>query len=220
MPAPHRKLQITGVFKGRPVMHCFKFCLALGLMITFPICVLAQSAVGNSHLPIENPADPEPKEAQAIYEQLKGRIAEGYALSKLSIVEDYQSWTRYNAAPYVSATHGSRFVNNYANRAGAAYGTMKEGEKLPVGTVLAKDAITITDDGKQLPGALFVMEKLIAGSNPPTGDWRYVVVNPDGSFFGDTTGDEPQLVDYCHTCHLQVAERDYTFFVREDYRVK
>lgn len=200
-------------------MQFFKSVLAALLSIGFAGPAMAQSEVGNSHLPIENPADLEQQEAQAIYEDLMDRMAQGYAISRLDIIKGYQSWTRYNTAPYISATHGSRFVNNYANETGASYGTMKEGEVLPAGTVLAKDAITITEDGKRLPGAMFVMDKLAAGASPKTADWRYVVVNPDGSLFGDTTGDDPQLVDYCHTCHEQVADRDYTFYVREDYRV-
>jgi len=181
---------------------------------------LAQDGVGDAHLPILNPAEPTPEEAQRIYDELKERMADGYALSKLDIVEDYQSWQRYNTVPYMSATHGSRFINNYANDKAKNYGRLKEGETFAAGTVFAKDAITITEDGKQFPGALFVMEKMPKGTNEPTADWRYIVVNPDGSFFGDTTGDEPQLVQYCHACHIQVADDDYVFYVPEDYRAK
>lgn len=225
MPVPYRKLQFTGIIKGRPVMRCFKTCLTIVFLSAFAVPVFslpapAQDGVGNAHLPIKNPASPEPEEAEQVYSALKERMAEGYALSKLEIVDNYQSWRRYNTVPYISATHGSRFVNSYANDKTENYGKLKEGETYAVGTVFAKDAITITEDDKQLPGALFVMEKLAAGTSEPTANWRYVVVNPDGSLFGDTTGEEADLVGYCHTCHEGVADQDYTFFVRKKYRVK
>lgn len=180
----------------------------------------AQDGVGSAHLPIDNPSELPPAQLEQIYNELKQRMAEGYALSKLEIIDDYQSWRRYNTAPYLSATHGLRFINNYANEKGRGYGTLSVGQSLPAGTVLAKDAMTLTADGKNFPGALFIMEKLPAGANSETADWRYLVVNPDGSLFGDTKGDEPELVDYCHACHESKADQDYVFLIPEEFRVK
>ena len=120
----------------------------------------------------------------------------------------------------MSGTHGQRFVNNYANATARNYGTLGQGEKLPEGSVLAKDSMTITDEDHVFPGALFVMEKLAAGASPGTADWRYLMIIPDGSLFGDTTGDGPERVRYCHACHASAADRDYTFFVPEHYRMQ
>ena len=45
------------------------------------------------------------------------------------------------------------------------------------------------------------------------------MVMPDGSLFGDTMGDRAGAVAYCHVCHEAVADRDYTFYVPEEYRI-
>lgn len=199
---------------GRTLIACAAFAFSLVSIGS----AQAQQTLGESHIAVQNPAELSKDEANAIYDKLKEMMASGYGISQMALVENYQSWARYNSAPYLSATHGQRFVNNYANEAGKAYGSLKEGEKLPQGTVLAKDSITVKDDGKFYPGALFLMEKLGAGASPETADWRYVVINPDGSLAGDTTGDGPELVKYCHDCHVGVAEMDYIFYVPEDYR--
>lgn len=179
----------------------------------------AQSAGEDAHIAIENPATLSKDEAQQVYKSLQRRMARGYGAAQLDILTNYQNWPLFNDAPYISATHGQRFVNSYANRMAHNYGTLQKGEKLPVGSVLAKDSITVTDEGNTHPGALFVMEKLPAGSSPDTADWRYIMVLPDGSLFGDTMGDRSQSVAYCHDCHTGVAERDYTFFVPEEFIV-
>jgi hypothetical protein len=179
----------------------------------------AQSNAQSAHIAIDDPASLSKDEAQRIYNDLMDRMDKGYASSGLEIISGYQDWPKFNDAPYVSTTHGQRFVNNYANTLALGYGTMKEGEKLPVGSVLAKDSMTVTQEDHIFPGALFVMEKLPAGQSPATADWRYVMILPDGSIFGDTIGDRRKSVAYCHGCHQAVADRDYTFYVPEKYRV-
>jgi len=181
--------------------------------------VAAQSSGEDAHIAIENPADLSKDEALRIYESLQRRMARGYGAAQLDLLLNYQNWPLFNDAPYISATHGQRFVNSYANRIAHNYGTLKEGEKLPVGSVLAKDSVTVTDEGNIHPGALFVMEKLPEGTSPQTADWRYIMVMPDGSLFGDTMGFRASAVSYCHDCHEAVADRDYTFFVPEEYIV-
>ncbi|WP_170383838.1 cytochrome P460 family protein [Ruegeria atlantica] len=177
----------------------------------------AQSTDEDAHIAIENPADLSKEEASRIYKSLQKRMARGYDAAQLDLLMNYQNWPLFNDAPYISATHGQRYVNSYANRMAHNYGTLQEGEKLPVGSVLAKDSVTVTDEGNIHPGALFVMEKLPEGTSPDTADWRYIMVLPDGSMFGDTTGFRASAVAYCHDCHEAVADRDYTFFVPEDY---
>ena len=171
-----------------------------------------------AHLAIKNPAILGTSEINAVYDSLKERMAGGYALSKLPEIKNYQNWKLFNSEPYISATHGQRYVNNYANKLVTNYGELKKGETYPVGAVFAKDTITVTSQKKTFPGAIFIMEKLAAGKSPETADWRYVMVLPDGSMFGDTTGDEPEEVEYCHACHNQKSREDYVFFVPEKYR--
>lgn len=198
--------------------HVLVVLLGAGLVAGTAPALRAQSEPHESHIAIPNPAGLSKAEAVRIYHEIRSRMAGGYALSQLKIIEDYQQWQIFNVAPYVSATHGQRYVNSYANETAKDYGTLKEGETLPAGSVLAKDSITVTDDGRVFPGAMFIMEKLAAGTSPETADWRYVMVIPDGSLHGDTVGERPELVTYCHECHLNVKDRDYTFYVPEDYR--
>ncbi|WP_282170534.1 cytochrome P460 family protein [Ruegeria atlantica] len=179
----------------------------------------AQSSGEDAHLAIENPAELSKEEALGIYKSLQRRMERGYAAAQLDLLMNYQAWPLFNDAPYISATHGQRYVNSYANRMAHNYGTLAEGEKLPMGSVLAKDSVTVTDEGNVHPGALFVMEKLGQGTSPETADWRYIMVMPDGSLFGDTMGARSDAVVYCHDCHEAVADRDYTFFVPEEYVV-
>ena len=202
----------------KPRNPYFLVLITILLLATLPAA--AQEEIPAAHLTLENPAKLSGDEANAIYSELQERMAQGYAVSNLAIIRNYQNWQKFSANPYISATHGQRYISNYANRRGANYGALKEGEAYRVGTVLAKDSITVTGTNKSFPGALFVMEKLPKGTSPATADWRYILVNPDGSLFGDTTGEEPENVTYCHDCHEQEAENDYVFFIPEEHLLK
>ena len=171
------------------------------------------------HFRIQNPADLSPEDAEAIYRELLEGMLAGYGLNERPLATDYATWPRYNTTPYRSATHGQRFVSNYANTTAQAYGLHEEAGVLPVGSILVKDSFTVTDDGIVQPGPLFVMEKMEAGFNYVTGDWRYTMIMPDGSLFGETMGDNSERVDYCIGCHLAttVEGHDHIFFVPEAF---
>lgn len=104
------------------------------------------------HLRVENPADLSPADAEAIYLALLPGMVAGYRLNQAAAASDYVDWPRYNIAPYRSATHGQRFVNNYANAKAQAYGLFEEAGVLAVGSILAKDSFTVTSDGIVQPG--------------------------------------------------------------------
>ena len=169
------------------------------------------------HFKIERPANLSAAEALAIYDNIADAMAQGYALSGELAAQQYPKWRRYNSAPYRSATHGNRYVNNYANAKTKGYGALKPGERMPPGAVLAKDAFTVSADGDVYGGPLFIMEKLGQGVSPETGGWRYVMIMPDGSYFGDSTGDGAQRVKFCNGCH-QTAADDRLFFIPQKYR--
>ena len=97
-------------------------------------------------MPLENPAELSQAQANAIYDELKARLDALYAPANLNLIKEYQSWKRYNSAPYISATHGQRYVNNFVNDIGKDYGKLKSGEVYPAGTVIAKDSITVTEE--------------------------------------------------------------------------
>ena len=194
--------------------------IQLAVFFLFAWMSFAQDKNSSGHIEVREPADLTPNEANQIYEKLKQDLAQRYAVSGLKLIDGYQSWKRYNSSPYVSATHGQRYVNSYANATGRQYGQLKPGERYPVGTVFAKDSITVTASGSSFPTALFVMEKLAQGTNKSTADWRYLMILPDGSIFGDTLGEEPEQVSYCHACHTAKQDDDYVFFVPEEFRMK
>ena len=193
-----------------------------GLLIAMVLSpVLAQSNDAlktNRHFKINKPARLTPPEAMSVYDNVSEHMFKGYSLSKDLTAVNYGNWRRYNSTPYTSTTHGNRYVNNYANAKAKRYGKMKPGEKLPAGAIIAKDSFTVTNDRGVFAGALFLMEKLAAGKSPDTGDWRYQMIMPDGSLFGDSQGTGAQEVAFCHGCHSAQAGRDFLFYIPEKFR--
>ena len=168
------------------------------------------------HFRVPNPKKLEPDEAAAIYERIVDDMAAGYRLSGRKV---YEGWRRYNRMPYLSATHGRRYVNNYANQRARAYGRFERAGRLPVGSLLAKDSFAVTRDGEIHAGPLFIMEKMAEGFNYVSGDWRYTMIMPDGSVFGTTNGENAGAVEYCIGCHLAVERQDHLYFPPPEVRV-
>lgn len=91
---------------------------------------------------------------------------------------------------------------------------------MPPGTILVKDSFTATADGAIFAGPMFIMEKMEAGFNGDSGDWRYTMVMPDGSVFGRTGGENAGNVAFCIRCHATRTNHDHLFFLPEDYRMQ
>ena len=170
------------------------------------------------HLMIERPAKLSKEDAEKIYSRVGPRMGRGYAATGDPIARDFRKWRRYNIAPYRSATHGNRYVNNYGNGEAANYGRLSPGDQMAVGAIVVKDSFTVTADGDVFGGAMFVMEKLPEGMSLETDGWRYVMVMPDGSLLGDSTGDRAEDVRFCHSCHVTMARSDHLFYVPKKYR--
>ena len=68
----------------------------------------------------------DPGEADRIYGLINDALAKGFGFSGFEGADKYQSFKRYNKAPYLSSTHGNLFLNNYANQIADKYG---EGEQ-------------------------------------------------------------------------------------------
>ena len=162
-------------------------------------------------------------EAQAAYACFKGTLQSGYAKSNLtsdmglSIAAAYQGWTRYSMRAYVSATHGGRFVQNYGNRKASGYGQFENAGTMPAGAVLAKDSFVVKH-GKLVAGPMFVMEKMAAGFNADSGNWRYTLVMPTGKVIGTTNGKGSNNVEFCTGCHMAAEDTDSMMFLPEEYR--
>jgi hypothetical protein len=137
-----------------------------------------------------------------------------------TVAQEYQGWERLNTQPYVSATHCSRYVNNYPGpEAAEAYGRFEEVGAMPLGARIAKDSFTVTPDGRVGVGPLFLMEKMAAGFDAASDDWRYAMIMPDGSLFGMTGGQGSQNVQFCAECHAIVADdQDSLYFMPEEFR--
>ncbi len=160
-------------------------------------------------------------EAKAAYKCLQKEMVGGYTKSGLKVATFYKDWDSYNTQPYVSDTHGGRFVNNFANATGRKYGKFEESGPLPVGSILAKDSFVVHGNGKMAAGPLFMMEKMPAGFNKASGNWRYSMVMPDGAVFGTTKGKGSAKVQFCIECHAAVAEsQDSLMLLPDEYRVK
>ncbi len=89
------------------------------------------------HFRLVNPARLAPERATEIYSIIRQALQGGYARSGNATASSYQTWSRVNTAPYLSATHGNHYLNNYVNATGAAYERFEKAGKLPVGTIIA-----------------------------------------------------------------------------------
>ena len=160
-------------------------------------------------------------ETVAVYKCLQAEMKTAYAKSGKLWAKWYAHWKKFSNQPYVSSTHGSRFVHNFASKkAAAAYGKFEKVGKMTRGGILAKDSFTVTPQGRVSVGPLFLMEKMKAGFNKASGDWRYTLIMPNGQTVGTTNGKGSKNVKFCITCHAAVAqEQDAMFFLPEEFRV-
>ncbi len=200
--------------------------LLAGSVVVFALAMFAmaddakaQDSAPTKHFSVGNPAELSDADAEDIYRRMSAPLKKGYLLSNHPVARAYQSWSRFNTAPYRSETHGERFVNNYANGLGRAYGSFEEAGQLPVGSIVAKDSFAVTAAGDVTAGPLFIMEKMAQGFNAKSRDWRYTMIMPDGSVFGVTNGAESQKVQFCITCHVRAGvENDHLYFLPDAYR--
>ena len=77
-----------------------------------------------------------------------------YANSNHPIAKQYLDWKKYNTAPYISETHGKRYLNDYANKKAMAYEQFENAGTFPEGSIIAKDSFLVTE-GEKLTTALF-----------------------------------------------------------------
>lgn len=182
--------------------------------------IMSNDDARKTHVTIANPAELSGARAEEVYQAIRPTLRAAYALSEDSIADAYQGWRRYNSAPYPSTNHGDRFANNYANDLAADYGNYENIGRLPEGALIVKDTFTVTGDGNILVGPFFAMEKMAAGFSPDDGDWRYMMIAPDGELVGLSGGINAAKVAFCAACHRKAAAQDYLYFLPEDVRVK
>lgn len=160
-------------------------------------------------------------EALAAYDCMFETMTAAYARSDKGDASGYSNWRRYSTQAYVSDTHGGRYVQNWGNTAAKAYGLYERAGTFPQGAKLAKDSFGVNAKGEVSVGPLFLMEKMQAGFNPESDDWRYSMVMPNGSVFGTTGGAGSENVAFCIGCHQSVTpEQDNVMLLPEEYRVR
>lgn len=173
------------------------------------------------HFTVERPAGVTGEDAEVIYRQILDEMVAAYRLAEMPFTEGYTRWQRFNRVPYRSAQHGERYVNNYANEKGAAYGRFEASDPLPEGAILLKDSFAVTADGGVFSGPLFVMEKMGAGFDPGARDWRYTMIMPDGSVFGVSDAQNSAAMAFCVSCHAAAGDaKDHLFYVPPAVRVE
>lgn len=160
-------------------------------------------------------------EATAVYDCLKAEMRTAYAKSGNKYAAVFLNWKNFAKQPYVSGTHGGRFVLNYANAKASAYGQYEKAGKMPAGAVSAKNSFTVNAKGQVSVGPLFLMEKHNAGFNANSKNWQYTLIMPNGQTVGTTNGKGSAAVKFCYECHNAVAEeQDALMFLPEEYRVR
>lgn len=147
-------------------------------------------------------------------------LRDAYARSGNEHAENYLDWPKYSQRPYVSATHGGRYVQNYANGTAEAYGEFEEAGTMPEGSVLAKDSITVSQDGQGQIGPLFLMEKMESGFHEKSDDWRYTLIQPNGHIVGTTQGEGSGNVEFCIACHKAGSQTDSMMFLPQEVRAQ
>ena len=160
-------------------------------------------------------------EARAVYSCLKPEMVKAYRKAGVTEVMGYEAWLNVASSPYVAATHGGRYVNNYVDAHGDyRYKKYENAGVMPQGTTLAKDSFVVHASGKVSVGPLFVMEKMNKGWRKSTGDWRYSMLMPNGTVAG-RTGMKGMSMQFCADCHASVApDQDYIMLLPEENRVK
>ncbi len=160
-------------------------------------------------------------EAAKAYDCVSGPMKAAYTKSGNAVAAAYQGWRRYSRVAYQSATHGGRYVQNFANGKARAYGAFEKSGAMPVGSVLAKDSFAVNTRGRVSPGPLFIMEKMPAGFNNASYNWKYTMIMPNGSVFGVTNGRNSAGMRFCYECHASVAEdQDSMMFLPDEYRIR
>lgn len=169
-----------------------------------------------THPNVPFPASLSGTRAESVYQAVKSQLRDNYARSSDPVVMGYQSWKRFNRTPYRSPNHGQRFVNHYANEAAEAYGKFEEVGKLPVGSIVVKDSFVVTEAGQLRTGPLFLMEKMGPDFRSGAGNWRFMMIRPDGGVFGITGATGSENVKFCAECHAKAGpEREYLYFMPE-----
>jgi hypothetical protein len=125
----------------------------------------------------------------------------------LEVGSDYSSYRKVSKAPFLSKTHGGRFVEVYVNDVG--YEAYTKDLDHPEGTVIVKTSWeNVGGAPSSTPGPIFVMRKERAGYSPDHEDWYYAIhwEKPTAAQLGFLKGPiywrgKSPKIEYCWKCH-------------------
>ena len=160
-------------------------------------------------------------EAAIVYDCVQGYMKAAYSVADDPAGAQFLDWSNFSLVPYISGTHGNRYVMNYGNDAASAYGEYEEAGTLPAGAKLAKNSFVVSPTGQVSVGPLFLMEKMDAGFSEASGDWKYTMVMPDGSTFGVTAGSQRRQRSSSASAATRSSaeDQDSLYFLPEEYRL-
>ncbi|MGC3936295.1 cytochrome P460 family protein [Roseobacter sp. EG26] len=190
-----------------------RFSLAISAM-AFSLTATAGYAA-DCPVDVESAFDLDETQVVALYDCVKDAMATGYAKQGDEIGSNYRSWAVTSTRPAVAGPHGNRLLQTFANDVAAEQYLKfaEEGVEMPVGSILAKESITISKKKKAArPGPLFIMTKLAAGGAPETDDWLYGGLQPNG---------KPMKFkqSFCHDCHTGWEDQDSLAYPLEEVRI-
>lgn len=192
-------------------LHTSLAAAALGLALTATTALAEDCAV----ITVEDQFDLEADEIVALYDCLADKLAEGYGKAGDEVGANYRSWAPTSTRPAIQGAHGNRILNTFANDIAAEQYLKYQEEDftMPVGSVLAKESITISIKKKTArPGPLLMMTKMEVGSMPETNDWLYTGVQPNGKTM-------KVKQSFCHDCHEAYEDSDFLAYPMEEVRL-
>ena len=189
---------------------------------TSTVCVVPRLAAKPEQIAAPNKPGQPPApvltdaELRDLADCVRPKLVAAFRSSESAAARSYGSWTLYSSQPFGSE-HGS-YLEIFGNAKATSFGRFEDAGVLPAGAILAKHHFSIAGNGAISRGPLLFMEKMAAGFNPDTNDWRFTLVAPDGTIVGETAGRNASGVAYCAECHKAGRKQDFLMFVPPQYR--
>lgn len=175
----------------------------------------AASAEECTAITVEDAFDLTEEQIGVLYDCLQEKMATGYAKEGDEIGANYRNWAATSSRPAVAGPHGNRILNTFANDVAAEQYLKfeEEGFEMPVGSVLAKESISISIKKKAArPGPLFIMTKVGLDEAPDAGGWLYSGLQPNGKVM-------KVKQSFCHDCHVGWEAQDHMGYPLEEVRL-
>ncbi len=156
------------------------------------------------------------EELDTLYECVRPDLIKGYQKKKKEKALAYTDWKAASTTPQAPGTHSGQYLMTYVNPVGfdqyIQYNT--DSTEMPNGTIIAKEAFTITKKGKIKKGPLLFMERVGLEAAPKTGGWKYSGLKPNGKKL------KVKAAGFCHACHQAWPHQNFMGYPVEAVRVK